>query len=79
MVINYQQYIETNPTIMFGKPCVKGTRLPVDMILGKLGDNYSIEDLLDAYPKLTKESILACLTYASFSLRNEEVLPLATA
>ncbi len=76
-MLHYQNYIEANPNIMFGKPCVKGTRVPVDLILEKLGNGESIEDLLDAYPRISKESVLACLTYASFSLRNEEIISFA--
>ncbi len=76
-MLAYQNHIETNPNIMFGKPCVKGTRVPVDLILEKLGNGETMEDLLDAYPRISKESVLACLTYASFSLRNEEIISFA--
>ena len=45
--------IEVNPRVMMGKPVVKGTRIPVDLILRKLGEGASEDDLLDAYPRLT--------------------------
>lgn len=45
--------IEVNPRVMMGKPVVKGTRIPVDLILRKLGEGASEDDLLDAYPQLT--------------------------
>ncbi len=76
-MLAYQNYIEANPNIMFGKPCVKGTRVPVDLILEKLGNGETMEDLLDAYPRVSKEAVLACLTYASFSIRNEEIISFA--
>ena len=44
----YKNHIEANPKIMFGKPCIKGTRIPVDLILEKLAWGETIEDLLDA-------------------------------
>ena len=45
---------------MFGKPCIKGTRIPVDLILEKLAWGETIEDLLDAYPRLKENDIFAC-------------------
>ena len=53
--------IEINPKVMMGKPVVKGTRIPVDLILRKLGEGASEDDLLDTYPRLTLEDIRACL------------------
>ena len=60
----YKKHIASNPEIMFGKPCIKGTRIPVDLILEKLGGGKTIEDLLDAYPRITKEDIEACLLFS---------------
>lgn len=57
--------IEINPKVMMGKPVVKGTRIPVDLILRKLGEGASEDDLLDAYPLLTLEDIRAALHYAA--------------
>jgi uncharacterized protein (DUF433 family) len=54
-------HIEANPEIMFGKPCIKETRVPVDLILRKLRDGYTYSDLLDAYPRIKLEDIEACL------------------
>ncbi len=60
---DYKNHIESNPEIMFGKPCIKGTRVPVDLILERLKDKWSFEDLLDAYPKVKKDDILACIDF----------------
>ena len=59
----YQNHIETNPEIMFGKPCIKGTRVPVDLILEKLKDLWTFEDLLDAYPRINEKDVLACIDF----------------
>jgi uncharacterized protein (DUF433 family) len=48
---------------MFGKPCIIGTRVPVDLILKKLKDGYTYSDLLDAYPRIKLEDIEACLLF----------------
>ena len=52
--------IEVNPNVMLGKPVVRGTRIPVELILRKLSEGASTNDLLDAYPRLTVEDIYAC-------------------
>ena len=52
--------IEVNPNVMLGKPVVRGTRIPVELILRKLSEGASTADLLDAYPRLTVEDIHAC-------------------
>ncbi|HDY69143.1 MAG: DUF433 domain-containing protein [Candidatus Scalindua sediminis] len=66
--------IQINPNIMLGKPVIRGTRIPVELIIRKLGEGVSIEDLLDAYPNLKEEDIREALTYASDVLKNEEII-----
>jgi uncharacterized protein (DUF433 family) len=51
---------------MFGKPCIENTRIPVDLILEKLGNVVYVQDLLLAYPKISEEDIKACMLYARF-------------
>ena len=53
--------ISVNPNICFGKPCVKGTRIWVSLILDFLASGETIEDILDNYPQLKREDIFACL------------------
>jgi uncharacterized protein (DUF433 family) len=68
--MNWRTHITTDPSIMFGKACIKNTRIPVDLILEKLGKGYTIEELLAAYPKISEEDIKACMLYASASISN---------
>ena len=56
--------ITVDPDIMVGKPVVKGTRIPVYVVLGKLAENPDLDDLFAAYPRLTIEDVKACLAYA---------------
>jgi uncharacterized protein (DUF433 family) len=56
--------IEVNPEVMLGKPVIRGTRIPVELLLRKLGEGASEADLLDAYPRLTREDIQAAVRYA---------------
>ena len=66
--------IEVNPNVMLGKPVVKGTRIPVQLILRKLSEGASTTDLLDAYPRLTVEDIYACMGYAADMVAHEETV-----
>ncbi len=70
----WRHRIVTNPQIMFGKPVIAGTRIPVEHILRKLAANMSIEAILRDYPALTPEDIQAALAYASAALGSEEIL-----
>jgi len=60
--------VEINPQVMLGKPVIRGTRIPVELILRKLGEGATEADLLDAYPRLTRADIQAALMYAADSL-----------
>ena len=62
---NLPERIVVNPGIMLGKPVVKGTRITVESILEKLSTGATIEELLDAHPRLTRESIQAAIEYAA--------------
>ena len=66
--------IEINPKVMLGKPVIRGTRIPVELILRKLSEGASEADLLEAYPKLTREDIRAAIRYAADTLAHEEIL-----
>ena len=66
--------IEVNPRVMLGKPVIRGTRIPVELILRKLGDGASEVDVLDAYPHLTREDIQAAMRYAADTLAHEEIV-----
>lgn len=66
--------IEISPDVMLGKPVVRGTRIPVELILRKLSEGATEADLLDAYPRLTRLDIQAALAYAANALANETVI-----
>ena len=70
---DFTQYIEINPSIMLGKPIIKGTRIAVESIVGELAAGYGYEDVLKAHPHLTKEDVLAVLGYAASVLKNERI------
>jgi uncharacterized protein (DUF433 family) len=59
---------------MLGKPVVRGTRIPVELILRKLSEGETEDDLLDAYPRLSRQDIQATIGYAADTLAHEETL-----
>lgn len=75
--MNYKDYIESNADVMLGKPVVKGTRITVALILKKLSEGATSEELVEAYPNLTLASISAVLAYASDIVSNETIIPAA--
>ena len=69
-----EKRITVNPKIMCGKPVIKGTRIPVYLILNLLAADYTFERIIKAYPQLCKKDIKAALDYAQFLTRYEEEL-----
>jgi uncharacterized protein (DUF433 family) len=72
---NLLDRISINPKICHGQPCVKGTRIMVWLIVQYLANGDSVEDILAAYPSLTREDVQACLAYAA-EVTRERVLPI---
>ena len=66
--------IEVDPRVMLGKPVIRGTRVTVELILRKLSEGATEDDLLDAYPRVAREDIRAAIAYAADTLANEETL-----
>lgn len=71
---SYKEKITADPDIMLGKPVIKGTRITVELILRKLSEGVSIDELLTAYPHLTKDDILAALSYSADVISQEELI-----
>ncbi len=74
-----QNRIAVDPNILVGKPVVKGTLLAVEFIIDQLAQGWSEADVLQNYPTLTHDDILACLSYASQRLNAERIYSLAAA
>ncbi|EMS33580.1 Hypothetical protein C943_04459 [Mariniradius saccharolyticus AK6] len=72
--MDYKELIERNPSVLGGKPIIKGTRISVELIIRKLGDGYSISEILENYPHLTTEQVKAALQYAADVIAFEETI-----
>jgi uncharacterized protein (DUF433 family) len=71
--------IAVNPKVMVGKPVIRGTRIPVELIVRMLAQGIAEEEILKEYPRLKTDASKAALAYASVVLSNEEVYPLEAA
>ncbi len=72
--MTFTDRIELNPNVMLGKPVIRGTRIPVELILRKLSEGTSDAELLQAYPRLTQEDLLAAMRYAADTVAHEEIV-----
>jgi uncharacterized protein (DUF433 family) len=70
-MVDWTLHIESDAKKLIGKPVIAHTRIPVDLIHEKLAAGDSVSDLLNAYPKLKEEDIIACLLFAADSVKNE--------
>jgi uncharacterized protein (DUF433 family) len=64
MPANWRDHIESTPGVLRGKPRIKGTRIPVSLILGYLAASYTFDEIIREFPDLSKDQIAGCLDYA---------------
>nr|WP_242060407.1 DUF433 domain-containing protein [Aerosakkonema funiforme] len=73
---NWQESISIDPKVCHGKPCIKGTRIMVSVILDNLAEGLTAEEIVAEYTPLTLENVKAAISYAAALAREEELLPL---
>ncbi len=66
--IHWRDHIVSDPRIMLGKPTIKGTRITVELIVDRMSYGETIDDIIEAYPHLTREGIYTCLRFAAHTL-----------
>ncbi len=66
-----------DPDVLAGKPVIRGTRISVEFVIGLLADGWSEADILQSYPGIAHEDVIACLAYARDALGSEKVFPSA--
>ena len=76
--VSWRERVATNPDIHHGDPCIKGTRIPVSIIIGSLADEMTVSEVMEEYPQLTAEDIWAALAYAAEVVQQDPLLPLAS-
>ena len=73
---NLRNRIVVDPTVMVGKPVIKGTRIPIDLILKLVAQGQGTKEILEDYPKLTENDVKAALEYGAELVSGEEIFPL---
>ena len=73
--MSWQERIAADPTVLLGKPVIKGTRLSVEFVVGLLAHRWAEQEVLRNYPGITREDIQACLQHARSVLEAERVYP----
>src|SRR6266540_4070617 len=71
--LDYMDRITTDPQVMVGKPVVKGTRIPVELVLAKLANNPDLDELFADYPELSRDDVRAVLAYAQANIEDLQV------
>ncbi len=76
MQTNVSERISVNPKVMNGKPCIKGTRIPVYILLDLLSQGLTAKEIIspEYYPDITIEDVFAAITYANMLIKNEEIV-----
>jgi uncharacterized protein (DUF433 family) len=74
---NYVEHITTDPMVCHGQPCIRGTRIPVSVVLDNLAAGLSADEIISSYPSLTTEDIQAAVAYAA-DIARERIVPLAS-
>ena len=72
--MNWRDHIDRAPEIIGGKPKIRGTRIGIELFLQRLGDGWTVEQLIEAYPALTAEKIQACQAFAAEMLATDDVV-----
>jgi uncharacterized protein (DUF433 family) len=75
---DYRELIVSNPKVMMGKPVIAGTRITVELILEQLGAGETIEQVIDAHPRLNEQAVRTALAFAADALRADVIYPVET-
>jgi uncharacterized protein (DUF433 family) len=72
--MSWRDHIVSDPAILVGKPCIKGTRISVELVLGWMANGWSVDTILTSYPNLTRDDVLAAVAFAAEMLRDEQYI-----
>ena len=73
IIMDWHNFITTDPSVCHGKACVKGTRIMVSVVLDNLSCGLSVEEIVASYPALNRDAIQACIAYAADLTREQLV------
>jgi uncharacterized protein (DUF433 family) len=76
---DWKGHITVDPDILAGKPIIKGTRISVELIMDRLADGWTMEQILEAYPRVTRDGVLAAIAFVTEVFREEDYVAIQKA
>ena len=76
---DWKRHITVDPDILVGKPIIKGTRISVELIMDRLADGWTMEQILEAYPRVTRDGVLAAIAFVTEVFREEDYVAIQKA
>ena len=76
---DWKDRITVDPDILVGKPIIKGTRISVDLIMDRLADGWTLEQIIASYPRVTREDVLAAIAFVAEIFREEDYIAIRKA
>jgi uncharacterized protein (DUF433 family) len=77
--MNWKERITVAPNVLVGKPIIRGTRISVELLMDRLADGWSMEQILAAYPRITREDVLAAIAFVTEVFREEDYIAIQKA
>lgn len=77
--MDWRNHITVDPKVLVGKPIIRGTRISVELLMDRLADGWSMEDILASYPRVTREDVLAAVAFVTEVFREEDYIAIRKA
>jgi uncharacterized protein (DUF433 family) len=77
--MNWKDRITVDPKVLVGKPIIRGTRISVELLMERLADGWSTEQILESYPRVTREDVLTAIAFVTEVFREEDYIAIEKA
>ena len=77
--MNWKDHVVVDPKVLVGKPIIRGTRISVELLMDRLADGWSMEQILESYPRVTRDDVLAAIAFVTEVFREEDYLAIQKA
>lgn len=77
--MNWKDHVVVDPKVLVGKPIIRGTRISVELLMDRLADGWSMEQILESYPRVTRDDVLAAISFVTEIFREEDYIAIQKA
>ncbi|OHC66812.1 MAG: antitoxin [Rhodocyclales bacterium GWA2_65_19] len=77
--MNWKDHVIVDPKVLVGKPIIRGTRISVELLMDRLADGWSMEQILESYPRVTRDDVLAAIAFVTEVFREEDYIAIQKA